>query len=108
MARSGIKKTDELEEFIVAFGVYLQAEKRASAYTLRNYSATLELFKAYLTNRVGAQVRARDLEHMAPRDFRGFLSLRKAEGLECGEFAPRSFSDKKFLSIFTYPLCDRE
>ena len=64
-----------------AFRRYLEAEKRASKYTVRNYSATLERFDGFLTEHFAGRVALNDLEQLETRDFRSFLASRRNEGL---------------------------
>ena len=60
---------------------HLRAEKRASAYTVRNYEATLTRFSAFLAAHLGRKIDAGALERLELADFRAFLASRRAEGL---------------------------
>lgn len=65
---------------------FLQAlahERRASPYTVRNYTAALERFERHF----GANIDARRLARLEPRDFRGFLAARKRDGVRAETIA---------------------
>jgi integrase/recombinase XerC len=64
------------------FEQHLKAEKRASAYTVRNYGATLARFDGFLTAHLGAEPELDHLARLETKDFRGFLAVRRAEGLQ--------------------------
>lgn len=66
---------------IDAFRRYLEAEKRASKYTVRNYFATLERFDIFLVEHFGGRPTHTDLSQLETRDFRSFLASRRKEGL---------------------------
>jgi integrase/recombinase XerC len=63
------------------FERYLKSEKRASVYTLRNYSATLQRFDNFLTGYLGEPVTLDELAAFETKDFRAFLAQRRNEGL---------------------------
>lgn len=69
-----------LGALIERFIGHLRGEKRASPYTIRNYSATLARFSDFLKSHLGAAPTARALENLELLDFRGFLSSRREEG----------------------------
>lgn len=62
-----------------AFLQHLEAEKRASPHTLRNYGAALERFGAHFGSET---LDASALGKLEPADFRTFLANRKAEGVK--------------------------
>ena len=64
-----------------AFARHLKSEKRASAYTQRNYLATLARFDGFLTGYLGATPRLDHLAALELKDFRAFLAERRNEGL---------------------------
>lgn len=64
-----------------AFRQYQEAEKRASPYTVRNYSITLERFHRFLTEQSGDDTMVLALEALEAKDFRAFLASRRSEGL---------------------------
>lgn len=70
-----------IEALIGRFIAFLRSERRASAYTLRNYESTLTLFAAFLTAHLGASPGRAALERLELIDFRAFLASRRAEGL---------------------------
>lgn len=74
-------EANTLSALIGAFLRHLKAERRASAYTVRNYAATLKNFDAFTRVHFGAALSHSDLERMELRDFRSFLAMRRAEGL---------------------------
>ncbi len=70
-----------LAQWRARFEEHLKSERRASAYTLRNYAATLARFDGFLIGHLG---RAANLDHLAAletKDFRAFLAMRRNEGL---------------------------
>jgi integrase/recombinase XerC len=64
-----------------AFARHLKSEKRASAYTQRNYGATLERFDAFLRGHIGVAATLDHLAALETKDFRAFLAERRNEGL---------------------------
>ncbi|HBS36256.1 MAG TPA: recombinase XerC [Parvularcula sp.] len=70
-----------LHEIIAGFLRHLQAERRASAYTLRNYEAALRNFDAFSRVHFGKPLDARSLEQVEISDFRSYLARRRADGL---------------------------
>jgi integrase/recombinase XerC len=73
--------TDTLAHWRHAFERHLKSEKRCSAYTVRNYSATLALFEGFLTGHLGAPPTLTALSALEAKDFRGFLVTRRVDGL---------------------------
>jgi integrase/recombinase XerC len=69
--------SDDPAGLIAAWLSMLKAERRASAYTLRNYAATLERFARH----IGAPFKAKRLARLEARDFRAFLAARREEGV---------------------------
>lgn len=63
------------------FAQYLKSEKRASPYTLRNYSATLVRFEVFLLAYRGVAPTLDMLAALETKDFRAFLAERRNEGL---------------------------
>ena len=70
-----------IDDLIAHFVRHLRAEKRASAYTIRNYEATLTRFDAFLLDHQGRRADLRTLENLDLADFRAFLSKRREDGL---------------------------
>lgn len=70
-----------LDDFRERYLRHLRAEKRASAYTVRNYEATLTRFSAFLAAHLARKIDAGALERLELTDFRAFLASRRAEGL---------------------------
>ena len=70
-----------VDELVSGFLKYLRAERRASAYTIRNYDATLSRFSAFMTDHLGAAPNSVSLERLELLDFRAFLARRRADGL---------------------------
>lgn len=70
-----------LSALIDGFLMHLRAERRASAYTIRNYESALRNFEAFMRLHVGAKLRQCDLEKIELRDFRSFLAQRRNLGL---------------------------
>jgi len=66
-----------LKAVLGAYTAHLKAERRASPYTVRNYTAAATRFAGFL----GAGVRAHDLARLQTKDFRAYLSARRADGL---------------------------
>lgn len=81
MAKAAGDTTEAIDGLIRRYVAHLRAEKRASAYTIRNYAAVLTRFSAFLKNHLGATPTARALERLELLDFRAFLSSRRDEGL---------------------------
>lgn len=59
----------------------LTAERRASAYTVRNYTAALERLEAFAVRHTGEAVSVRTLASLDTRDFRAFLADRRRDGV---------------------------
>ncbi len=70
-----------LDDLLERYLRHLRAEKRASAYTVRNYEATLKRFSAFLAAHLGRKVDAGALERLELIDYRAFLASRREEGL---------------------------
>ncbi|MEE2691128.1 MAG: tyrosine recombinase XerC [Pseudomonadota bacterium] len=70
-----------MSEQVAAFCAYLKAERRASAYTIRNYHAALARFEEFLRGYLGGRPTISRLSALETRDFRSFLAARRAEGL---------------------------
>ncbi|MEM6851796.1 MAG: tyrosine recombinase XerC [Pseudomonadota bacterium] len=68
------------EGLVAAFVGHLRHEKRASAYTQRNYAHTLDLFTAFLTGHQGAPAGLGELAQLNAADIRAFLSHRRGMG----------------------------
>lgn len=81
MAQTEISGEDSLAHWRGAFERYLKSEKRASAYTLRNYAATLSRFEVFLNGHLGGSATLNDLSRLETRDFRAYLAARRNEGL---------------------------
>ncbi|WP_375205391.1 tyrosine recombinase XerC [Hyphococcus sp.] len=81
MAQSEISSEKALAHWRGAFERYLKSEKRASAYTLRNYAATLSRFEVFLNGHLGGSATLNDLSRLETRDFRAYLAARRNEGL---------------------------
>ncbi|MEX6633438.1 tyrosine recombinase XerC [Hyphococcus lacteus] len=82
MAVAHSKKQDRsLCHWRSVFAQHLKAEKRASAYTLRNYISTLSRFDGFLTGHIGAVPTLDALARLETKDFRAFLAQRRNEGL---------------------------
>ena len=75
-------KDTSLAEWRGRFERHLKSEKRASVYTLRNYSATLERFDDFLCSYRGEGIALSTLAAMETKDFRAFLAQRRNEGLK--------------------------
>ncbi|WP_183816658.1 tyrosine recombinase XerC [Parvularcula dongshanensis] len=58
----------------------LAAERRASAYTVRNYEGAIERFEAFLQDHLGEPASLRVLRTLETRDYRAFLAARRREG----------------------------
>ncbi len=81
MAKASSNTEMTLANWRDAFERHLKSEKRASAYTLRNYSATLERFDGFLRGYLGGTVTLDQLAALETKDFRAFLAERRNEGL---------------------------
>lgn len=62
-------------------------QRRLSPHTLRAYAATLERFEDYLSRHFGGGVTLTHLTALTAADVRGFLALRRGEGLANGSVA---------------------
>ncbi|MEK7264865.1 MAG: tyrosine recombinase XerC [Pseudomonadota bacterium] len=81
MAKAAKSEAKTLDALIERFVSHLRAERRASAYTIRNYEAALMRFSGFLKGHLGKAPSARALERLELLDFRSFLSSRREEGL---------------------------
>lgn len=81
MAQTQTAAENTLSHWRGRFDRYLKSEKRASAYTLRNYSATLERFDDFMSAYRGEAVTLDHLAAFETKDFRAFLAERRKEGL---------------------------
>jgi len=70
-----------LTEWRARFETYLTSERRASTYTVRNYTATLERFDDFLGGYRGGEVTLDILARLDTQEFRAFLAHRRNEGL---------------------------
>ena len=59
----------------------LSAERRASAYTVRNYLAALERLEAFVRRHTGGAVTTAALAALTTRDYRAFLADRRRDGV---------------------------
>jgi integrase/recombinase XerC len=59
----------------------LAHERRASKHTLRAYGDDTERFIAFLHEHIGGTINERSLAKLSPADIRGFITVRRAEGL---------------------------
>lgn len=80
MARAKEQELD-IGKAVAAFRSNLADERRASPYTVRNYGGALDRFADFLRLHLGAAPTARRLASLEAEDFRGFLAMRRAEGL---------------------------
>ena len=80
--KRSLTSTETLADWQAQFARYLKSEKRASPYTLRNYSATLERFDAFLSVHLGEAATLDHLTALEVKDFRGYLAMRRNEGLQ--------------------------
>ena len=60
----------------------LTAERRASAYTVRNYTAAIERLEAFVRAHTGEAVSVCALSGLTTRDYRAFLADRRRDGVE--------------------------
>ena len=63
------------------FATWLEAERRMSVYTQRNYLHTLDAFAGFLREHTGDALSLDGLGRLEARDFRSFLAKRRMEGL---------------------------
>lgn len=80
MASSAKLREQDGEALVAAFLGYMKAERRASAYTQRNYAMTLERFMAFLAAYRGARPGPAMLASLDAQGFRSFLAARREEG----------------------------
>jgi integrase/recombinase XerC len=74
-------KEQNLGQWRARFETYLSSERRVSAYTVRNYTATLERFDAFLHGYDEAGATLDMLAQLDTQGFRAFLASRRNEGL---------------------------
>ncbi len=60
----------------------LRVERRASAYTVRNYEAALARLEQFLTTHIDPPIDAKALCALKTRDFRAFLAWRHRDGVD--------------------------
>ncbi|MEO1658475.1 MAG: tyrosine recombinase XerC [Pseudomonadota bacterium] len=70
------------EQLAQGFLSALRVERRASAYTLRNYEAALDRFHAFLSEHIDTSINAEALRALKTRDFRAFLAWRHRDGID--------------------------
>ncbi|GJL95693.1 MAG: tyrosine recombinase XerC [Hyphococcus sp.] len=80
--KRSLTSTEMLADWQAQFVRYLKSEKRASPYTLRNYTATLERFDGFLSVHLGEAATLDHLTTLEVKDFRGYLAMRRNEGLQ--------------------------
>ncbi len=81
MAQDSSEAEKSLSHWRERFERWLKGEKRASVYTLRNYSATLERFDDFMSSFHGKEITLEHLSRFETRDFRAFLAERRNDGL---------------------------
>ena len=59
----------------------LASERRASAYTLRNYEGAVERFEGFLREHTGEAPSVKAIRALTTRDYRAFLAARRREGV---------------------------
>ncbi|MEL6364691.1 MAG: tyrosine recombinase XerC [Pseudomonadota bacterium] len=82
-----VTNTPDLSDLAADFLSALQGERRASAYTLRNYGAALERFEAFLMGHLGERPSLAHLAALKPADIRAFLADRHSEGVSTATLA---------------------
>ena len=82
MASADKNSSNSLTAWRAHFDQHLRAEKRASIYTLRNYTSTLSRFEGFLRSHLGTEPALKHLEALETKDFRGYLAMRRNEGLK--------------------------
>lgn len=81
MSHSRDAEFETVDALVVRFVSYLRAERRASRYTIRNYTMTLDRFSVFIRNHIGGAATGARLASLELLDFRSFLSSRRKEGL---------------------------
>lgn len=71
---------DDYPSLRSAFLRSLAAERRASPYTVRNYTGAIERFDAFVAAHTGEPLTLRTLTELTTRDFRAFLAARRRDG----------------------------
>ncbi len=74
-AKTKTQTAEAVSGLIARYLSHLKAERRASAYTLRNYAITLDRFAAHLR-----ESERLNLASLDARDFRAFLAARRGDG----------------------------
>ena len=82
MANADKKSSNSLTAWRAHFDQHLRAEKRASVYTQRNYASTLSRFEGFLRSHLGTEPALKHIEALETKDFRGYLAMRRNEGLK--------------------------
>ena len=59
----------------------LASERRASVYTVRNYTSALERFEAFVARHTGEAVSVATVAALSTRDYRAFLADRRRDGV---------------------------
>lgn len=103
-AKKAEAKRDDAQALAARFLQHLQAERRASPMTVRNYRAALDRFEAFLIDYLGRRPAKRDLASLDARAFRSFLAARKSDGVD----APTLKLDLSALRSFFAFLRRRE
>ncbi|WP_198912272.1 tyrosine recombinase XerC [Parvularcula mediterranea] len=74
--------SDQFDSLAERFLSAMQNERRASAYTVRNYRHALTLFGGFLRGHLGSEPDAKALSSLKTRDFRAFLASRHRDDLD--------------------------
>ena len=76
---------------------WLAHERRISGHTLDGYGRDLRKFLQFITGHLGYPPGLQDLGALKPRDFRGYLASRHAEGLARSSTARALSTLRKFF-----------
>ncbi|WP_235927701.1 site-specific integrase, partial [Sandarakinorhabdus rubra] len=87
-----------MASLIGRFLAHLGDQRRLSPHTLRAYGLTLERFEDFLIRHLGGPVVGGQLGALAVADLRGFLALRRGEGLAAASLARDVSALKTFLA----------